>query len=263
MPMSTTFDSRVAARTRAAEQLLRSKELLALYEAVGGLKSDLEEIRDLGQQAEALSGVRSGRKAGAGAATLAVLGQFAELQREYTAVMAVVVAVHRDLTRAGATEKTLQALDRILLNEAQVTLSPAPLPAGDEPSPAGGARRPRKARRSGGQEAIRAEIARDAAALLALKEAHTALGKRGVPVKRLQALGAAAAALTESLASRAESRGQGQAATKSLGQAVAQQRSAWGACYRLLAAVAMQDERVRQLLTEAAARKPRRQPKTK
>lgn len=262
MPVSTTFDSRVAARTRAAEQVLRSKELLTLYEAVGGLKSDLEEIRDLGQQAEALSGVRSGRKAAAGAATLTVLHQFADLQREYVAVMAVVVAVRRDLQRAGASQKTLQALGQILQNEAQVTLSPAPVPAEGPPPTPGGTTRGRKARRSQSQEAIRAEIARDAAGLLALKEAHAALAKRGVSVKRLGALAEAAAALTASLASRAESRGQGEAATASLSELVTQQRLAWGACYRLLTAVASQDDRVRLLLTEAAARRPARKKPT-
>lgn len=261
MPISKTFDSRVAARTRAAEQVLRSKELLSLYEGVGGLKSDLEEIRDLGQQAEALSQVRSGRKAAAGAATLAVLSQFAGLQREYVAVMAVVVAVRRDLARAGATEKTLQTIDRILVNEAQVTLSPAPVPTAEEPTPGRG--KGRKQHPSRSQEALRAEIGRDAAGLLALKEAQPALAKRGVSVKRLQALAEAAAALSASLAGRAESRGQGHAATTSLSDAVTQQRIAWAACYRMLTAVASQDERVRQLLTEAAARKPRLPPKKK
>jgi hypothetical protein len=263
MPVSTTFDSRVAARTRAAEQVLRSKELLSLYEAVGGLKSDLEEIRDLGQQAEALSSVRSGRKAAAGAATLTVLHQFADLQREYVAVMAVAVAVRRDLQRAGATEKTLSALDRILENEAQVTLSPAPVPAADAKATPGGTTRGRKARRSQSQEAIRAEIARDAAGLLSIKEAHAGLSKRGVSVKRLGALAEAAAALSASLAGRAETRGQGEAATASLSEIVTQQRLAWGACYRLLTAVASQDDRVRLLLTEAAARKPARKKPTK
>jgi hypothetical protein len=47
--MARTLDpSTVAARTRAAQQILDNAELLGLYESVGGLASDLEVIRDAG-----------------------------------------------------------------------------------------------------------------------------------------------------------------------------------------------------------------------
>ena len=93
MATSVTFDAKVAARTRAASEILHNKELLAIYQRHGGLREDLDAIVSHGQKAEALSHARSSSKSSGESATLTVLTAFSELQKEYAAVMAVVQAV--------------------------------------------------------------------------------------------------------------------------------------------------------------------------
>jgi len=116
------FNSTVAARTRAADQIVRQPDLLAVYEARGGLREDLVAIRDAGKRAELLSGAQSVAQAAGGAATSDVLTDFGALQDEYKSVMAVVKAVEGDLTRAGADATVLSAVERILVNEAEVSV---------------------------------------------------------------------------------------------------------------------------------------------
>lgn len=233
----------VAARTRAAKQILGSAELLAIYEDAGGLREDLEAIRDAGVSAEAQSLAQSTTKGDGKAATLDVLTAFATLQREYTAVMGAVQAVRGDLARAGAPKDVVTALDQVLVNEAQVVIVSVPQEDGGKK---------RRATASESQEALRAEIARDAKALLALTAAHQALGRRKVDEPRLTGLRDAAEALSGKLAERATKKGAAKAATSAKSDSVKDQSQRWGECYRLLALTGQRDERVAQLLKEAA-----------
>ncbi|HSN97026.1 MAG TPA: hypothetical protein VLS89_01975 [Candidatus Nanopelagicales bacterium] len=234
----------VAARTRAAQQILGDQGLLTRYEAVGGLSDDLEAIRDAGLRAEAQSLLQSTSKGQGKAATLDVLQAFAALQREYMGLMAAVQAARGDLARTGASNDLLAALDQILVNEAQVVVVSAPQPEGENGK--------KRRARSVSQEALRAEISRDAKALLELGAAHEALTRRKVDTARLSRLQEDAEALAGQLAERAVKKGAGKAATNGKSDAVKEQSDRWAECYRLLALVGQRDERVAQLLKEAA-----------
>lgn len=134
-------------------------------------------------------------------------------------------------------------LDGIIVNEAQLSVTVTE----DE---SGGKRR--EAHRSATQEALRAEIAKDAGALLALEAVHPFLAERRVSTERLAALQAAAAELAGKLADRATAKGAGKSATQAEREAATLQRQTWGGAYRLLAALGQRDARVRALLAEAA-----------
>jgi hypothetical protein len=243
MSALVTFDSTVAARTRAAAQILSTPQLLSSYESKGGLKEDLESIRDHGQAAEALSQAQSAAQAQGGAATLQVLSTFVALQKEYSAVMGVVQAARLDLAKANAPAVVLSAVDRILVNEAEITIKTAVDKDG---------KAKKKAVKRASQEALRAEVTRDARALLSLGAIHTVLEKRKVDGPRLEKLATASESLSGKLADRATAKGAQKTATTAMHDAVHEQKQVWGACYRLLAAVGNEDARVAQLLTEAA-----------
>jgi hypothetical protein len=134
-------------------------------------------------------------------------------------------------------------LDGIIANEAQLSVKVYVDDGGEKK---------RRARKSVSQEALRAEIAKDAAALLELSELETALGERRVDRSRLDALRQSAENLSGLLATRAAKKGAAKAATKAEREAAARQSELWSASYRLLRALANQDERVRSLLSEAA-----------
>jgi vacuolar-type H+-ATPase subunit I/STV1 len=254
MSQIITFDSTVAARTRAAAQILATPALLASYEARGGIQEDLEHIRDHGLAAEALSQAQSAAQAQGGAATLAVLGSFVALQKEYSAVMAVVQAARRDLEKAKAPIEVQSAVDKILVNEAEVTFKSVVDRDG---------KAQKKAVKSASQEALRAEIARDARALLDLASFHNALEKRKVNSPRLNQIIVVAESLSGKLAGRATAKGAQKAATTALHDAVSEQKLAWSACYRLLASLGHDDARVAHLLSEAAAPRAKKAKKTK
>jgi vacuolar-type H+-ATPase subunit I/STV1 len=255
MSQIVTFDATVAARTRAAAQILATPALLASYEAKGGIQEDLEHIRDHGLAAEALSQAQSAAQAQGGATTLAVLGSFVALQKEYSAVMAVVQAARRDLEKAKAPIEVQSAVDKILVNEAEVTFKTVLDKDG---------KAKKRAVKSAGQEALRAEIARDARALLNLASFHNALEKRKVNSPRLNQLILVAESLAGKLAGRASAKGAQKMATRALHDAVSEQKQVWSACYRLLAAVGHDDARVAHLLSEAAApRSSKKKDKTK
>jgi hypothetical protein len=246
MSKIVTFDSTIAARSRAAAQILATPDLLASYEAKGGLREDLESIRDQGQRAETLSQAQSSAQAAGGAATLNVLGSFVQLQKEYGAIMGVVQAARRDLESTGAPVEVLSAVDRILVNEAEVTIRTAV----DKDGKAS-----RKAVKRVSQEALRAEIAKDARALLDLSAIHPVLAKRKVDAPRLGELVTVAESLSGRLAERASAKGAQKLATTAVHDAVDAQKEVWAACYRLLAAVGSEDARVAQLLVEAVRKR--------
>jgi hypothetical protein len=248
MATSVTFDAKVAARTRAASEILHNKDLLAIYQRHGGLREDLDAIVSHGQKAEALSHARSSSKSSGESATLTVLTAFSALQKEYAAVMAVVQAVRLDLLQAKAPAELVQAVEHIIRNEAPVLYR-------QEPSTEGAAGKKRKAVQSVSHEALRAEIHKDAVALLGLTAVHAALKRRGVTTARLGQLRDDAQALSSELGDRATKKGASRGVTESLRAAVADQKAVWSACYRLLATAAQQDTRIHQLLKEATKKR--------
>lgn len=243
MASAHTFNDTVAARTRAAEHILASADLLSLYESHGGLPGDLETIASTGNRAELLSHVRGVVQAESGAATLSILESFGKLQKEYVAVMAVLQAVRLDLKNADAPHDTLAAVDKILADETPVVIRTVEKEG----------KRIRKAVKSKAQEVVRAEIQKDAAALLELKPVLKAMEKRKVKAARIKALHDEAGALTGKLAKRAAAKGADKDATKQVRDAVKEQKRVWSACYRILALVGHADDRVRNLLVDAAA----------
>lgn len=248
--MPQSFDDVVAARTRAASQILGSEALLRAYEQVGGMRDDLVMIRDQGLRAEALNLGQGQSKTASEAATLSLLTELAEVQREYAQVMAVVRAVRGELDEAegGRDAELIKALDRIIKNEAQVSVRTAPVAEGE-------ARRKRAPSR--GQEPVRAEIERDAVALLELPAAHPLLGARKVDAARLERLRDRARGLAGKLATRAERKGSAKAVTKTEREAVKRQTRKWSDCYALLAQAANLEAGIAGLLRDAAEKKRR------
>jgi hypothetical protein len=232
----------VAARTRAAAQLLDSPELLAIYESVGGLAADLSKIRDAGLEVEAQNLAQSEMKGAAVAATKEVLQFFNALQDEYVAIIAVVPAVRQDLADAGAVDQeVLVAIDRILLNEATVVMATKIQDDGTTK---------RKASSSAKREAQRAEIGKDAQALLNLLPVHEALKQRKVTVARLKKLADGAAQLSGKLAKRTTKKGAGKKRTAAKKEAMNKQRTLWMACNRIFKQAAQVDARVAALLDD-------------
>ncbi len=234
------FDTNVAARTRTADHILNTADLLAAYLALGGLRTDLEEIKSAGLQAEAYNQQQGAASSVGKAATLSVLQSYTALQREYALVMAVAQAVRGDLPAANAAQ--LARLDDILANRAQLAVSIDDVDG----------QKKRTTRRQVSQEAVRAEIERDATALLAFADLAPRLDARRCPRSRLERLQADAKALAGKLADRVSKKGAVQSVTDQEQAAVSAQRARWGASYRLLAALAQRDTRVAQLLKDAA-----------
>ncbi len=166
-----------------------------------------------------------------------------DVQREYLAVMAVVRAVRHDLVDAGAPAVTLKALDQILLNETAVIISTA---ATQEGKPA------RKAARSASQEDVRAEISKDAAALVTHDAAHSELGDRGVSLARMKKLFEDAEELRGKLSTRVAKKGAAKGVTASEHDAVSAQRKRWGSCYGVLAQAGEADSTIQGLLDAGA-----------
>lgn len=266
MANAQTFDSIVAARTRAASEILSSPALLSIYERRGGKREDLEKIAEHGQRAERLYQMRSEAQAAGGAATATVQNEFTALQRESTEVMVVVRVIANDFRDEGAPVDVTQGLAKILANESRVVLRPVEDQdkgeGGDEGKSEGKeesqriAKRPRRrAVRSQSQEAIRAEIQKDIGALLQLTAAHPALAARQVSKTRLEALYTNAQALTGRLATRVVRKAEALGATQAVRNAAAAQRRLWGASYGLLTLAAEDDVRIRQLLADAARKR--------
>ncbi|APR82039.1 Hypothetical protein A7982_07388 [Minicystis rosea] len=250
----TTFDTTVAARTRAADHILKTPALLSAYEERGGLPTDLQRISENGHRAEVLSQVQSSAQAAGGAATFTVLSNFRALQKEYNAVMSVLQAVRHDLGEASAPAEVMKSVDRILINEAEIYFRTETDPKGNDK---------KVAAKRASQEALRAEIGRDARALVELTAIHSALSQRKVSKPRLDALLAGADALAGKLAERATAKGVQKQATSEMHDAVSAQKKLWGACYRILAAVGQEDTGVAQLLADAARKRSEPKPKNK
>ncbi|MBN2036156.1 MAG: hypothetical protein JW768_05380 [Chitinispirillaceae bacterium] len=236
------FNAKVAARTRVAVQITETPDLLTKYEKVGGLRRDLETIAKFGMDAEAANLGQSQAKASGKAATIDVLVSFASLQKEYAGIMAAVDAVRSELEFSGASAEIMAKTDAIIKNEVPLSIKTYEKDGVTK----------RTARKLRTQEALRAEIAKDAAALLEMTDIHRPLSERQVDPARLQALKESAEKLSGLLSNRAATKGASRTATKEEREAVEKQEKAWHACVRLLKELGNRDERVRTLLKEAA-----------
>jgi len=239
-----TYNSLVAARTRVAKHILADAALLKQLQDAGGLERDLVAVVVSGEAAAAANMGQSIATGVAAGASVDVEGAFVALQREYSTIMARVVAVRADLADDGARGEVLKPIDAIIANETAVHI---------KTKKGEGDRAIRKAMKSASQEAVRAEIEKDATALLANGDVAGPLLARGVDAGRLKRLEQDAQALSGKLAARTAKRGQRRAATAAEHASVTQQRRKWGAIYRILTAV--HDEQVEALLKEAARRR--------
>lgn len=238
-----SFNSTVAARTRCAIAILGEERLLKRYIALGGLPRDLELIRELGLQAEAANLAQANAKRERTGASLDALKKFADLQREYAAVMSVLLAVKGDLVFEQADAGIVSKVEKILVNEAELSVATVQDEAGNKK---------RKTRRTASQEAIRAEVEKDAGELAGFADIHKALAARGVTEERIKNLKQASSGLKDALATRTVKKGGAQTSTGEEHQAVEQQRLRWGTSYRLLAALGAENPSVAALLKEAA-----------
>lgn len=233
MAKGKSFNATVAARTRAAAQILATPELLERYAGLGGLADDLTNIVEQGQSAERLHRDQGAAEAGGVAATRVVQEAFAALKREHHAVMNVLSAVCAELELAGE-KVALAKVKKILANEAATGTN--------------GAKRTTK---KNSQEAVRAEIGRDAKLLLEFAELEPLLAERRVDRPRLEQLRNDADGLSGKLATRVASVGARKAATAREQEAVRMQSVYWSATWRLLASLGQQDARVVALLADA------------
>jgi hypothetical protein len=165
---------------------------------------------------------------------------FAELQRSYSSMMALVHAVRADASLAGSVD-LVAALERILANEATIVVQSPAAPDGK-----------RKSGRAQSQEALRAEIEKDASALVALTDAHALLAERKLTVAELSRVRDAAKALAGRMGERTSKKGAAKAITAEERNAVSAQKERWNAVYRLLKQVGKSDSRLAELLKEAA-----------
>jgi hypothetical protein len=241
-----SYNSTVAARTRAAGQILETLDLLSKFQELGGLERDLIGIRNAGLESEAAHISRSVVKSEGKGATANVWLEFAAAQKEYKSVMDVLSAVTFEAIRNGESPDLIARLEGILADETAVTVSVV-----DEKDKEGTPKKKKKVSKSAAQEAIRAEIAKDAGALVSFTEIHPKLAERRVSLDRLNALKQKADGLSGLLADRSSVKGEGKSSTQSTHDAVALQRSIWGGTYRILSALGRKDERVRALLKDA------------
>ena len=236
-----SFRETVAARTRAAAYIVATPELLEEYVAIGGLALDLEVIVESGRAAELANSGQSIGSAQGTANSVDVQSAFRALQREYKAVMAVARAVLDDLEEAKAPVEVLEQLKKILVDETAVHIKTV---KGE------GDATVRKALKKHSQEAIRAEIWKDAKGLLESPEIVTAMTARRVDAARLSGLLGSADMLSARLSARIADRAERKLATQAEHEAVKAQRKKWGAVYRLLQR--LDDERLRSLLAACA-----------
>lgn len=242
--MTDRFNDTVAARTRAAAQILQSEEMLAVFKSVYGSEADLTAIRDHGRRAEALNLAQTKAQEAGSVATLQLLEELADVQRKYVLFMSALRAERGAQVEAGAPAELIKQIDTILADQAQVSVYTAVLADGA---------RTRSQKPSKAQEATRAEIERDLQLMIELTELHPALAARNVTVEGLTALRDRAKALAGKLATRAERKGGAKGATKAEREAAKQQSIRWSASYGTLAAAAAEHPGIAQLLREGRA----------
>lgn len=242
MPPVKNFNTTVSARTAAADYVLKHPPLLAAFQGHGGLKRDLQSIYQSGVDAGAADMEQSGRKAESKGATASAQGGFATLCGDYKPTMAVLQAVIADMREDGVDPALIKRAEQILKNEVAVHVS--------EPDAATGKR---TTKRSAGLEPMRAEIHKDATALVKFTAIHPRLNERKVTLARLKKLESDAAALRGAFAEKTAKKGSTKTATKAERDAVTRQKARWGSCYRLLLRTAKDSAELANLLAEASA----------
>jgi hypothetical protein len=245
MAAAKGYTSVVAARTRAAQQILSTPDLLAVFESRGGLKADLDDIVSAGRDAEAFNQAQASTRSDGKQATRAVLGEFADLQRDYVLLLGALRAILGSLKRANLNDPNVSRLADIIDNRASVTVSEV----ADLAEGATGAKR--RVSRSASQEAVRAEIERDLTAVKGFSAIAAALTARTWTAQRIQALLTKTSSLSGKLGDRVAKKGASKAATTSERQAVARQSDTWASTYGLLVAAGRADARIAALLRDA------------
>jgi hypothetical protein len=238
----SAFGPVVVARTQAAKYVLERPLLLREYEKNFGKRSDLEAIAAAGERAEAFNSAQGQAFSAGKGATAEVQVAFARLQRTYNGVMAGLSAVIGDLKRAEKPDPAVIAeAGRIAKNEAALHIRITEAEGG----------KTRKASRSRAQEALRAEIWKDADALLGFTAGKAALEGRGITPDTLSKLKDDAASLAGQLASRTATKAGTKGVTQAERDAIASQKDHWAACYRILARTAADDHSLKSLLKVA------------
>jgi hypothetical protein len=245
MAAITSFNSTTSARIRCAEHILGTPSSLAYYEDLGGVSEELQSVIDYGKLARDFNSAQGLAGAFSKVSTADIVTLFAKIRDDYSVIMGAVQAGRLELAKKNASAETIGALDAILANSSEVTMTTLKRDGVKK----------RKRRASNSQEAIRNEIEKDAIALLGLTDAHEVLGRRKVTKERLEALLADAQQLSGKLSTRASKSKDKVVATKEEREAVKQQSEVWAACYRILAAVGARDPSVQSILKEATARK--------
>ena len=236
-----SFSETVAARSRCASHILNNPDALRAFLDLGGLETDLTSILESGLAAERANSSQSQHLALTLSTTADVQAAFAALQLEYKLVMAVARASLEDLLDANASLDVVEAMRRVLADETAVHIRTI---KGEGDSVA------RKALKKHSQEAIRAEIWKDANALVEHPALAAAMATRRVSAERLTALRTAAGLLENRLSRTTLDREARKAATAAEHAAVRSQSKRWGAVYGLLRR--LEDETVRTLLKLAA-----------
>jgi len=238
---SIAYNLKVAARTDFAAAILADPQALEQWCALGGLPTDLEAIVADGREAEALNLSQQTAKADGSAATAAVALEFAALQRDYKATMRPLEMIYADLEREKAPNDQLKRLKGIIANEAQIAV---------RTFEQDGVKKKRAVKMLS-HEAVRAEIERDAKALLEFEAIKDRLAARTVSPERLKGLQDRAAALTGKLSDRVGKKNVAKNTTKAERDAVARQSQRWVACFRVFGALAQVNGTVRDMLKPA------------
>lgn len=245
--MATALTEEVVSARTGLALLALTADILPKYLAVGGKKTEMEGIRDAGlEHAELLHGQKAAKNA-AIVATADVNAQFEAMCSRYSHIMDIARVVRGDLEDRGGDLKDIAELDRIMVNEAAITMREVPL--SDEEQPKDGAKKTkREARPSLSQEARRGEMARDFKALVALTAAHTDFEERGVPLAELKSLASQADEFLGKVATGKAERGVGVQSTADKNAVAEQQRKLWNRCIRLIERLAEIEPRVAALL---------------
>lgn len=240
MADSRGFTAVTAARTRAADVILTTQDMLKAFVDLGGTKGDLEPVRDAGREAEAFNQAQGSMASSGKIATVEVLQRFLDVQREYVLLLAVLRAIRGRLEEANPADPDITRLDDIIANHAALTVLEA------KQEGAG-----KKTAASKAQENVRAEIERDLVDLIGFGAIAGALEERKWTPARLNALLDKTRGFAGKLGNRAATKGAAKDATKAERAAVTRQNAAWSAAYGLLSALGRKDSRVRALLAEA------------
>ena len=223
--MATPYNATVAARTQAASYIKSNPAVLAQFTGSGGLTEELDLIIQHGRAAE-LANLGQSMATGVQLGETQVLHMdFATLQRSYKGVMAIVRAIRSALMREAADPSIIAAVEQVLENETPVHVK---VVKGEDDKSI------RSAMKRQSQEAIRAEIQKDATALLELTALTDRLAARGVTNERLTALRDSAIALIGQVDKSILSKAQRKEATAAESGAVRAQRQVWGGVYDIL-----------------------------